>query len=109
MLAIPISFVSEHIETLEEIDVEYRELAEESGIKNWGRVSRAAPWLHGCSCSRCCAPSAPQPTFPPFLGAQQQFFYAAAHHDMQAGEQRRLGLATVGACGWEQVEKGARH
>ena len=32
------SFVSEHIETLEEIDVEYRELALESGIKNWGRV-----------------------------------------------------------------------
>lgn len=33
-----ISFVSEHIETLEEIDVEYKELALESGIKNWGRV-----------------------------------------------------------------------
>eukprot|EP00192_Tetraselmis_astigmatica_P005298 CAMPEP_0117649278 /NCGR_PEP_ID=MMETSP0804-20121206/881_1 /TAXON_ID=1074897 /ORGANISM="Tetraselmis astigmatica, Strain CCMP880" /LENGTH=503 /DNA_ID=CAMNT_0005454993 /DNA_START=281 /DNA_END=1792 /DNA_ORIENTATION=+ len=38
MLAVPISFVSEHIETLEEIDCEYRELAEESGITNWGRV-----------------------------------------------------------------------
>ncbi|KAK9829844.1 hypothetical protein WJX72_008230 [[Myrmecia] bisecta] len=38
MLAVPISFVSEHIETLEEIDMEYRELAEASGIKNWGRV-----------------------------------------------------------------------
>eukprot|EP00193_Tetraselmis_chui_P005160 CAMPEP_0177767952 /NCGR_PEP_ID=MMETSP0491_2-20121128/9438_1 /TAXON_ID=63592 /ORGANISM="Tetraselmis chuii, Strain PLY429" /LENGTH=523 /DNA_ID=CAMNT_0019284679 /DNA_START=281 /DNA_END=1852 /DNA_ORIENTATION=+ len=38
LLAVPISFVSEHIETLEEIDCEYRELAEESGIKNWGRV-----------------------------------------------------------------------
>ena len=38
MLAVPISFVSEHIETLEEIDCEYRELAEESGIANWGRV-----------------------------------------------------------------------
>ena len=38
LLAIPISFVSEHIETLEEIDMEYRELALESGIKNWGRV-----------------------------------------------------------------------
>lgn len=32
------SFVSEHIETLEEIDVEYKELALESGIQNWGRV-----------------------------------------------------------------------
>ena len=76
LLAVPISFVSEHIETLEEIDVEYRrvacplppyspprlpvarcpcvrhpatsqtgrlaccrrELAEENGVRNWGRV-----------------------------------------------------------------------
>ena len=38
LLAVPISFVSEHIETLEEMDMEYRELAIESGIKNWGRV-----------------------------------------------------------------------
>lgn len=38
LLAVPISFVSEHIETLEEIDMEYKELALESGIKNWGRV-----------------------------------------------------------------------
>jgi ferrochelatase len=38
MLAVPISFVSEHIETLEEIDMEYRELAEEVGIRDWGRV-----------------------------------------------------------------------
>lgn len=30
--------MSEHIETLEEIDVEYKELALKSGIKNWGRV-----------------------------------------------------------------------
>ena len=38
MLAVPVSFVSEHIETLEEIDVEYRELAEASGIDQWRRV-----------------------------------------------------------------------
>ncbi|XP_020582573.1 ferrochelatase-2, chloroplastic isoform X2 [Phalaenopsis equestris] len=38
LLAVPISFVSEHIETLEEIDVEYKELAMKSGIRNWGRV-----------------------------------------------------------------------
>lgn len=38
LLAVPISFVSEHIETLEEIDVEYRDLAFLSGITNWGRV-----------------------------------------------------------------------
>ncbi|KAL5704034.1 hypothetical protein ACHQM5_022510 [Ranunculus cassubicifolius] len=38
LLAVPISFVSEHIETLEEIDVEYKELALKSGIEQWGRV-----------------------------------------------------------------------
>lgn len=38
LLAVPISFVSEHIETLEEIDMEYRELAEANGIDYWGRV-----------------------------------------------------------------------
>ncbi|XP_057971247.1 ferrochelatase-2, chloroplastic isoform X2 [Malania oleifera] len=38
LLAVPISFVSEHIETLEEIDVEYKELALKSGIERWGRV-----------------------------------------------------------------------
>eukprot|EP00967_Tisochrysis_lutea_P141242 scaffold259247_cov34-Tisochrysis_lutea.AAC.3 len=38
LVVVPISFVSEHIETLEEIDVEYRELAEEAGITSWQRV-----------------------------------------------------------------------
>ncbi|XP_057429869.1 ferrochelatase-1, chloroplastic/mitochondrial-like [Lotus japonicus] len=38
LLAVPVSFVSEHIETLEEIDMEYKELALESGVKNWARV-----------------------------------------------------------------------
>ncbi|KAJ0015209.1 hypothetical protein Pint_21450 [Pistacia integerrima] len=38
LLVIPVSFLSEHIETLEEIDMEYRELALESGIQNWRRI-----------------------------------------------------------------------
>lgn len=38
LVVVPISFVSEHIETLEEIDIEYRELAEESGVTNWRRA-----------------------------------------------------------------------
>ncbi len=38
LVVVPISFVSEHIETLQEIDIEYRELAEESGIKGFHRV-----------------------------------------------------------------------
>ncbi|KAG6508524.1 hypothetical protein ZIOFF_033898 [Zingiber officinale] len=32
------NFVSEHIETLEEIDMEYKNLALESGIEHWDRV-----------------------------------------------------------------------
>ncbi|MBI4780132.1 MAG: ferrochelatase [Oscillatoriophycideae cyanobacterium NC_groundwater_1537_Pr4_S-0.65um_50_18] len=38
LLVVPISFVSEHIETLQEIDMEYREIAEEAGIHNFQRV-----------------------------------------------------------------------
>jgi len=38
LVVVPISFVSEHIETLEEIDIEYREIATESGISNFRRV-----------------------------------------------------------------------
>jgi ferrochelatase len=38
LLVVPISFVSEHIETLQEIDMEYREIAEHSGIENFDRV-----------------------------------------------------------------------
>ena len=38
LVVVPISFVSEHIETLEEIDMEYRELAEEHGVTNWRRA-----------------------------------------------------------------------
>jgi ferrochelatase len=37
-LVTQVSFVSEHIETLEEIDMEYRELAEENGVTHWRRV-----------------------------------------------------------------------
>ncbi|MDB9314966.1 ferrochelatase [Spirulina sp. CS-785/01] len=38
ILVVPISFVSEHIETLQEIDIEYREIAHEAGIPNFRRV-----------------------------------------------------------------------
>lgn len=38
LAVVPISFVSEHIETLQEIDMEYRELAQEAGIGNFHRV-----------------------------------------------------------------------
>ncbi|UBF28387.1 ferrochelatase [Kovacikia minuta CCNUW1] len=38
LVVVPISFVSEHIETLQEIDMEYREVAEEAGIEHFHRV-----------------------------------------------------------------------
>jgi protoporphyrin/coproporphyrin ferrochelatase len=38
LVVVPISFISEHIETLQEIDMEYRELAEHSGIETFRRV-----------------------------------------------------------------------
>uniref|UniRef100_A0A7S2ZPZ6 Ferrochelatase n=2 Tax=Rhodosorus marinus TaxID=101924 RepID=A0A7S2ZPZ6_9RHOD len=38
LVVVPVSFVSEHIETLEEIDIEYRELALEKGIETFQRV-----------------------------------------------------------------------
>ncbi|WP_425320465.1 ferrochelatase [Phormidesmis priestleyi] len=38
LVVVPLSFVSEHIETLQEIDMEYREVAEEAGIERFSRV-----------------------------------------------------------------------
>jgi len=40
LLIVPISFVTDHIETLCEIDIEYRKLADDSGIKDY-RMSKA--------------------------------------------------------------------
>ena len=50
LLAVPISFVSEHIETLEEIDMEYRELAIESGIKVSGIKSNFCSGARTAGC-----------------------------------------------------------
>ncbi|MEM8641716.1 MAG: ferrochelatase [Cyanobacteria bacterium P01_G01_bin.54] len=38
LVVVPLSFVSEHIETLQEIDIEYREVAEAAGIEQFKRV-----------------------------------------------------------------------
>jgi ferrochelatase len=38
VLVIPISFVSEHIETLYELDILYKKVAQEAGIPNFRRV-----------------------------------------------------------------------
>ena len=38
VLVVPISFVSEHVETLYELDILYKKVAEEAGVKNFRRV-----------------------------------------------------------------------
>ena len=38
VVLLPIAFVSEHSETLVELDIEYKELADQSGIKSYYRV-----------------------------------------------------------------------
>ena len=38
IVLVPIAFVSEHSETLVELDIEYKELADKYGCKNYSRV-----------------------------------------------------------------------
>ena len=52
LIVVPISFVGEHIETLQEIDIEYKEIAEKSGINNFRRVKALnthPTFIHGLS------------------------------------------------------------
>ncbi len=42
VLVVPVAFVSEHSETLVELDVEYRHLAEGHGVKGYFRVPTQA-------------------------------------------------------------------
>lgn len=44
VVIVPVSFVGEHIETLHELDIQYRELAEKLGVKRYLRVP--APGIH---------------------------------------------------------------
>tara|TARA_B100000287_G_scaffold352259_1_gene341649 strand:+ start:393 stop:1427 length:1035 start_codon:yes stop_codon:yes gene_type:complete len=39
IVLVPVAFVSEHSETLVELDIEYKELADKNGCKNYSRVS----------------------------------------------------------------------
>lgn len=38
-MVVPVSFVSDHIETLQEIDISYRDVALSAGIKDFRRVA----------------------------------------------------------------------
>jgi len=44
VIVVPISFVGEHIETLHELDIQYREIAQACGVRSYLRVP--APGLH---------------------------------------------------------------
>lgn len=44
VIVLPISFVSEHIETLHELDIEYKELADHAGVRTWRRLP--TPTIH---------------------------------------------------------------
>ncbi len=50
LIVVPIAFVSEHSETLVELDIEYRELADEKGVPEYVRVpavGTATPFIAG--------------------------------------------------------------
>lgn len=50
IVLVPIAFVSEHSETLVELDIEYRELAEHAGVRTYARVptvGTAQPFIDG--------------------------------------------------------------
>jgi protoporphyrin/coproporphyrin ferrochelatase len=50
VIVVPVAFVSEHSETLVELDIEYRHLAEASGVPSYRRlptVGAAAPFIRG--------------------------------------------------------------
>lgn len=62
VVVVPIAFVSEHSETLVELDIEYRALAEEHGVPCYVRVSalgthpsfiKALDWLVLCALGKC--------------------------------------------------------
>jgi len=44
VIVVPLSFVSEHIETLHELDIEYRHVADQAGIRTYRRVR--TPGIH---------------------------------------------------------------
>jgi ferrochelatase len=46
VVLVPIAFVSEHSETLVELDIEYKHLAEEAGVKHYARVPTLSTDAH---------------------------------------------------------------
>jgi ferrochelatase len=95
VVVVPVAFVSDHSETLVELDMEYRELAEKSGVPGYfrapvqnddpgfiaalGQVARAARGKGVGLCSAVAGRACPQPHLDcPFARAGQSFTDAPA-------------------------------
>jgi len=83
VIVVPIAFVSEHSETLVELDIEYRELAEEHGVPGYFRVPAVG-------------------THPSFVSALAALVRKAVHADGPriSGADGRICPQSCGKCAW---------
>lgn len=83
VIVVPIAFVSEHSETLVELDIEYKELADEHGVPGYTRVPAVA-------------------THPSFVAAMAGLVRKAAHADGPriSGAGGRICPDPCGRCAW---------
>lgn len=83
VVVVPIAFVSEHSETLVELDIEYRELADEHGVPSYTRVPAVG-------------------THPSFVAAMAGLVRKAVHADGPriSGAGGRICPDTCGRCAW---------
>jgi len=83
VVVVPIAFVSEHSETLVELDIEYRELAEEHGVPGYTRVAAVG-------------------THPSFISALAALVRKAGHAEAtrMSGADGRICPAHCGKCAW---------
>lgn len=83
LIVVPVAFVSEHSETLVELDIEYGELAEESGVPMYERVAAVA--VH-----------------PDFIASLAGLVRRAVHSKEKrlSGGSGRICPETCGKCAW---------
>lgn len=83
VIVVPIAFVSEHSETLVELDIEYRELAEEHGVPGYFRVPAVG-------------------THPSFVSALAALVRKAVHAEEPriSGADGRICPQSCGKCAW---------
>ncbi|MCK5777451.1 MAG: ferrochelatase [Rhodospirillales bacterium] len=83
VIVVPIAFVSEHSETLVELDIEYRELAEEHGVPGYTRIASVG-------------------THPSFVAAMAGLVRKAVHADGPriSGDGGRICPEHCGKCAW---------